>query len=495
MTEDVLLLRADDDVAVALRDLEAGERVRAGGGWLAVTGAVPRGHKLALRALPRGTWVRKYGQRIGVAGADIAAGAHVHTHNLAYEDDQDRLEASGTAPERLPARPAATFDGYVRPDGGVGTRNYLGILTSVNCSATVAKLAAQRLSAAPPPGVDGVVALTHGTGCGLAEDGEGQAILRRTLEGYARHPNFAGLVMIGLGCEVNQISALDLPVPALTIQEHGGTAGTVAAAVSALTEVAAEAGAARRTLVAASELVLGLQCGGSDGYSGLTANPALGVAADLLVAQGGTAILGETPEIYGAEHLLAERAARPEVADRLMARIAWWREYVATHGGSMDHNPSPGNRAGGITTILEKSLGAVTKGGTSPLTAVYEYAEPVTERGLVFMDTPGYDPVSATGMVAGGANLICFTTGRGSVYGCRPVPSVKVATNTEMYRRLADDMDLNCGTIADGEEDLHAAGSRLFDLLLEVASGRRTRSEELGVGAEEFVPWQIGAVM
>ncbi|MEV0587279.1 altronate dehydratase family protein [Nonomuraea sp. NPDC050310] len=491
MTKDVLVLRPEDDVAVALRDLVAGERI----GSLTVAGPVPRGHKLALRPVPAGTWLRKYGQPIGTASRPIVPGEHVHTHNLEFAEHGGTAAAPASA---TPAEPtlSGTFDGYRRPGGRAGTRNYLGILTSVNCSATVAKLVAQRFDQeAREAGTDGVLALTHGTGCGLADDGEGLAILRRTLEGYARHPNFAGLVMIGLGCEVNQISALDLPIPTLTIQESGGTAATVAAATAALRELLPEAARSRRTPVPLAELVLGLQCGGSDGYSGLSANPALGVAADLLVAHGGTAVLGETPEIYGAEHLLAARAASPEVAARLLARIDWWRGYVARHGGSLDHNPSPGNRAGGITTILEKSLGAVTKGGSSPLTAVYEYGEAVTERGLVFMDTPGYDPVSATGMVAGGAQLICFTTGRGSVYGCRPVPSVKVATNTELFRRLGDDMDLDCGTVADGLEDVEQAGRRLFGLLVETASGRRTRSEELGFGAEEFVPWQLGAVM
>ncbi|MER6509858.1 altronate dehydratase family protein [Nonomuraea sp. NPDC001636] len=487
MGEDLLRLREGDDVAVALRDLRAGERL----GGLIVAEEVPRGHKVALRALRAGEPVLKYGQHIGVASAGITPGAHVHTHNLRYDDTAPR-RAAHAAPARTP--PAADgisyFDGYVRPDGRVGTRNHIGILTSVNCSATVAKLVARRFQ--DHDGIDGVVALTHNTGCGLADDGEGLEILRRTLDGYAAHPNFGAILMLGLGCEVNQPTTA---IPTLSIQELGGTRKTVDAATRAVEELLPDVARARRTPVPASELILGLQCGGSDGYSGLTANPALGVAADLLVAQGGTAVLGETPEIYGAEHLLAERAATPEVAARLMERIAWWREYVATHGGSMDHNPSPGNREGGITTILEKSLGAVTKGGSTPLTAVYEYAERVEAKGLVFMDTPGYDPVSATGMVAGGANVICFTTGRGSVYGCRPVPSAKLATSSELFRRMAGDMDLDCGPVADGRADLETVGRQIFDLVLRVASGEPTRSEELGFGAEEFVPWQLGAVM
>lgn len=397
------------------------------------------------------------------------------------------------------------FQGIRRPDGQVATRNYLGVLTSVNCSATAAKLIAERFrgdALADFPHVDGVVALTHGSGCGMAA-GDGLELLRRTLTGYARHPNFAGFLLLGLGCEVNQIAALadgfdvpaTTPVPSMTIQEFGGTAATVREGAARLREMLPEADRARRSPVPASELVLGLQCGGSDGYSGITANPALGAASDLLVRHGGTSILGETPEVYGAEHLLTRRAVDRAVAERLVERIRWWERYTADNGATMDNNPSPGNKAGGLTTILEKSLAAVAKAGTSNLSAVYGYAEPVTARGLTFMDTPGYDPVSVTGMVAGGANIVCFTTGRGSVFGCKPVPSIKLATNTAMYRRMSDDMDLNCGAILDGECDVEEIGRRIFALMLQVASGRRTRSEELGFGDEEFTPWQLGAVM
>jgi altronate hydrolase len=337
------------------------------------------------------------------------------------------------------------------------------------------------------------VALTHGTGCGMAADGDGIRLLRRTLNGYARHPNFAAILVIGLGCEVNQLTGFDLPVdtPTMTIQELGGTSATVRRGLEVIRELLPAANAVTRSPVPASELVLGLQCGGSDGYSGITANPALGAAADLLVRHGGTAILAETPEVYGAEHLLTRRAVSRAVGERLVSRIRWWESYAE----SMDNNPSPGNKAGGLTTILEKSLGAVAKGGTTPLTAVYEYAEPVTSHGFVFMDTPGYDPVSATGEVAGGANLICFTTGRGSVYGCRPAPSLKLASNREVYRAMAEDMDVDCGAILDGEVTVAELGSQIFDLILEVASGRKTASEELGFGDEEFAPWQLGAVM
>jgi altronate hydrolase len=479
MTGDTLLLQPDDDVAVALRDLPG----------------VPRGHKVAVRDIASGAPIRKYGQLIGVATAPIAAGSHVHTHNLGM-GPHDTDYAFGTDVRAVsPVDPPAHFQGILRTDGRVATRNYIGILTSVNCSATVARTIAARASAFVEdfPDVDGVVALTHGTGCGMASDGDGIRLLRRTLNGYAAHPNFAAILVIGLGCEVNQLTGFDLPVgtPTMTIQELGGTSATVRRGLEVIRELLPAANEVSRTPVPASHLTIGLQCGGSDGYSGITANPALGAAADLLVRHGGTAILAETPEIYGAEHLLTRRAVSRSVGERLIERIHWWESYAE----SMDNNPSPGNKEGGLTTILEKSLGAVAKGGTTPLTAVYEYAEPVTSRGFVFMDTPGYDPVSATGQVAGGANMICFTTGRGSVYGCRPSPSLKLASNREVYRAMAEDMDVDCGAILDGEVSVAELGSQIFQLVLEVASGRKTASEELGFGDEEFAPWQLGAVM
>ncbi|GLY73112.1 UxaA family hydrolase [Actinoallomurus iriomotensis] len=479
MTGETLLLHPEDDVAVALRELPG----------------VPRGHKVAVHDLAVGAPVRKYGQAIGVVTAPIAAGDHVHTHNLGM-GPHDRAYDFGTEVRPVEPPPApASFRGIVRPDGRVATRNYIGILTSVNCSATVAKRIASRASALCEefPNVDGVVALTHGTGCGMAADGDGIRLLRRTLTGYARHPNFAAILVVGLGCEVNQLTGFDLPegTPTMTIQELGGTSATVRRGLEVIRELLPAANAVTREPVPASNLVLGLQCGGSDGYSGITANPALGAAADLLVRHGGTAILSETPEVYGAEHLLTRRAVSRAVGERLIERIHWWESYAE----SMDNNPSPGNKAGGLTTILEKSLGAVAKGGTTPLTAVYEYAEPVTGRGFVFMDTPGYDPVSATGQVAGGANLICFTTGRGSVYGCRPAPSLKLASNRETYRAMEEDMDVDCGAILDGEVTVAELGERIFRLVLDVASGRQTASEELGFGDEEFAPWQLGAVM
>ncbi len=469
-------------------------------------GHVPAGHKVATAPIAKGAPVRKYNQIIGFATSDIAAGEHVHTHNLAMGNfDRDYAFCADARPIE-PVSESATFEGIVRPDGRVATRNYLGVLTTVNCSATAAKLIADQFrgsALADFPNVDGVVALGHGTGCGMASEGEAMDLLRRTMAGYARHPNFAGVLILGLGCEANQIGGLLAaeqlsPGPHLqtmTIQDTGGAAKTVREGVARLKAMLPEADKARRRTVPASHIILALQCGGSDGYSGITANPALGACVDLLIRHGGTAVLSETPEIYGAEHLLTRRAVSRAIGEKLIERIRWWEEYTARTGGEMNNNPSPGNKAGGLTTILEKSLGAVAKGGTTNLTEVYRYAEPITAKGFVFMDTPGYDPVSATGQVAGGANIICFTTGRGSVFGCKPAPSLKLATNTPLYRRMTDDMDINCGPIADGEASVQEIGRQIFDLVLATASGRKTKSEELGMGEEEFTPWQLGAVM
>ncbi|HEY1715440.1 MAG TPA: altronate dehydratase family protein [Solirubrobacteraceae bacterium] len=524
LAEAVLQLHPEDPVALARRELEPDTELEGPERHLTVRDTVPHGHKVALTDIGAGEQVRKYGQPIGVATRAIAAGEHVHEHNLsslsreglpvpaqmdeggATAQEGGAATATGAAHPRPAPDTVPTFDGIVRADGRVGTRNYVAVLSSVNCSATVVKRIAAAFSAPGAldehPGVDGVIAITHGSGCGLSRDGEGLEVLRRTLTGYARHPNVAAVVVVGLGCEVNQINALidgfdlpeGIPLRHLVIQELGGSVTTVRRGVELVTELLPEAAVPRQP-VPASELVLGLNCGGSDGWSGVTANPVLGVAVDRLVAAGGTAILGETPEIHGAEHLLTSRAASPEVTRALMERIEWWERYTAAEEGHMDNNPSPGNRAGGVTTIEEKSLGAVAKGGSTPLQAVYRYAEPVTAKGLVFMDTPGYDPVSVTGIVAGGANLVCFTTGRGSVFGCKPAPSLKLATTTQLYERMADDMDFNAGTVLDGAATVSELGDVLLNEILAVASGRRTKSEEFGFGDEEFAPWQLGAVM
>ena len=499
-----LLLRPDDDVAVATADLAAGTAVAVGGVEVTTREPVPRGHKFAVRPVRQGQPVHKYGQPIGVSTVDIAAGDHVHTHNVAMADTAREYEF-GTA-RYAPAGPEGrTFDGYHRADGRIGTRNHVAILTSVNCSASTAKMIADQFRGPALDAygnVDGVLALTHGSGCGLVVGSQGADTLVRTLRGYARHPNVGGLLVLGLGCEMVPVDSLvdDLDLPAdtlvdvLTIQDTGGVRATVQAGVERVRAMLPDLDARRRAPAPVSALVLGLNCGGSDGYSGITANPALGVASDLLVGAGGTSVLAETPEVFGAEHLLTRRAVSEDVGRRLLAQLDWWREYTRAGGGSMDNNPSPGNKAGGLTTILEKSLGAVAKAGRAELTAVYGYAEPVTARGLVFMDTPGYDPVSVTGIVAGGATVVCFTTGRGSVFGSRPAPCLKLATNSEMYQRMASDMDVNCGRVVDGTATLDEVGHEIFERIIAVASGERTASEDLYLGQEEFVPWQLGTV-
>ncbi|MCB2228045.1 MAG: altronate dehydratase family protein [Desulfarculaceae bacterium] len=501
----VLLLHPDDDVLVALTGLPAGTELAGHG--LSCAGDIPAGHKLARRDLPEGHQVRKYGQIIGAASTPIAAGEWVHTHNLAFGDfARDLAIGEDVKPTLMvPPEQRAIFQGYLRPDGRAATRNYLGVLATVNCSASVCHFiaSAARELVAQYPGVDGVVPLGHGSGCGQSSGSVGYAHLQRTLAGYARHPNFAGVLVVGLGCEVNQLDAfmenMNLEqgqlLRAMNIQDAGGTAKTVEWGLAAIKEMLPEAAKAQRQPLPASMLKVGLECGGSDAYSGLTANPALGAAMDRLVAQGGTAILAETPEIYGAEHLLTRRAVSPEVGQKLATRVRWWEVYSSQHGASLNVNPTPGNKAGGLTTILEKSLGAVAKAGTTNLCQVYQYGDAVETPGLVFMDTPGYDMVSITGMVAGGANLICFTTGRGTVCGSRPAPTLKLATNRAMYARMAEDMDIDCGAIAEGEATVDQMGQAVFERILETASGQATKSEALGFGDQEFVPWQVGAVL
>lgn len=505
-------LHESDTVEIALIDLASETRLDHGAA-ITTASRIPRGHKIATTDIAAGDPIIRYGQVIGFAVAAIRSGEHVHSHNCelgAFSRDYAIGEfAHDTAyMDELPL-----FNGIVRADGRVGTRNYIGIVTSVNCSAGVGRYIADSFKKNPIlgveplkdyPNVDGVVALTHKTGCGMASDGEPIDILQRTIAGYMRHPNFAAIIVVGLGCEANQVGRLlakarsseqQKPVSSFIIQETGGARSTIEKGVAKVAELLDYANRVVRSPVPASHLKVALQCGGSDGFSGLTANPALGVASDLVVQARGTVVLAETTEIYGAEHLLTRRAARRDVGEKLLERLKWWEDYTAQNGGNVDNNPSPGNKAGGITNIVEKSLGAVIKGGSTNLIDVIGYAEEIKASGLVVMDTPGFDPVAATGQVAGGANIICFTTGRGSVFGCKPVPSMKLATNTRLFERMPDDMDLNCGTIADGTETVEQCGRRIFASILDVASGSRTASERLGFGDDEFAPWQRGATV
>ena len=505
--DQIIRLHTSDNVVVAKDDIAQGTVIL----QEAVTAkvSITRGHKVATQAIAKGDAIYKYAQIIGFASRTIEPGDHVHSHNMAikvFDRKYDFCTAVKTT-EFVAKNKQAAFRGFMRDCGRVGTRNYIGILSTVNCSATVINQIATAFDRpddlAEFKNIDGVVAFPHSTGCGIQAGGEGHQNLQRVLAGFARHPNFAGILIVGLGCEVNQLerlmSDMDLRpydmLQTMTIQETGGAKNTVAEGIERVKSMLPEANKARREVVSASYLTLALQCGGSDGYSGITANPALGAAADILVRNGGTAILSETPEIYGAEHLLIARAQNRDVAEKLIERIAWWEDYTARNGGEMDNNPAPGNKAGGLTTILEKALGSAAKGGTTNLMDVYRYAEPITEKGFVFMDSPGYDPASVTGQVASGANIICFTTGRGSVFGFKPAPSIKLATNSALYERMTDDMDINCGPIVDGDVTIAQMGQEIFTRILAIASGEYSKSEDMGMGNNEFSPWQIGATM
>jgi altronate hydrolase len=500
----VIRLHPGDNVVVARLDVAIGTEVPAE--HFTSRSQVPAGYKIAARRIAKGEPILKYNTTVGFASVDIEPGTMVHSHNTEFREfDRDYAHASQFRPvQLLPEAERATFQGYVRPNGQVGTRNFIGILSTVNCSATVVKKIAEwftpeRLAAFP--NVDGVVAFAHSIGCGMEMSGEPMQLLRRTMAGYARHPNLAAALVIGLGCERNQLQGLMeqeglAPGPTLhtfVMQETGGTRKTIAAGIEAVQALLPQANQARRQTVSASHLTVGLQCGGSDGFSSITANPALGAAVDILARHGGTGILSETPEIYGVEHTLTRRAVSRAVGEQLIARVRWWKdEYSVGRDVQINGQVSPGNQVGGLANIFEKSLGSSMKGGTGPLMAVYRYAEPVTAKGFVFMDTPGFDPVSATGQIAGGANLIAFTTGRGSMFGAKPAPCVKLATNTPMFRKLEEDMDLNCGEILDGTATVQEMGQRIFELFLRTASGEPSRSEQLGLGDHEFVPWQIG---
>jgi len=508
----VLRLREADSVAVAKRPLTAGLILSNGPSSLVVRQDIPPGHKIACRAVPAGDPVLKYGQVIGFASAAIQPGDHVHLHNLEagsfgrdYEFGTDARPVAMHPPEEM-----RTFAGFPRPGGRVGTRNYVAVISSVNCSASVSRYVAERFRGPEFhrefPQVDGVLAFTHKGGCAMPM-ADNYRTLQRVLAGVARHPNISAYLLIGLGCEVNQVQFLvkdqhldelkdgDIPPVVMTIQALGGVRKTVEAAAAEVARLLPRVNDLCRQPQPVSKLILGTNCGGSDGNSGITANPALGVASDELVRYGGTSVMAETTEIYGAEHLLIRRAVSREVGERLLDRIRWWEEHVRKFDAVIDNNPSYGNKEGGLTTIYEKSLGAIAKGGQSPLAAVYQYAEPILTRGFCFMDTPGYDPVSMTGLVAGGCNVAVFTTGRGSVYGCKPAPCLKVATNTPLYRHMEEDMDINAGTILDGTETVEQVGARIFDKIIEVAGGERTKSELAGMGDAEFAPWDLGPTL
>ena len=499
---DFVRLDRADNVVTATRALEVGVVIED----VQTTALIPSGHKIATAAIAKGDPVRKYAQLIGYAATDIKAGDLVHTQNVEFRNTDMAYEFSTDLRYVVPAKTQDSFMGFRRENGRVGTRNYIAIVTSVNCAATAARMIADHFTPdilSQFPNVDGVAAFVHGTGCGMADNGDGFEALQRVMWGYAKHPNHAGVLMVGLGCEMNQIDWLleayglkhSPTFQTMNIQKVAGLRRTIEMGIAKITAMLPIADKAIRTECPASELMVALQCGGSDAWSGVTANPALGYACDLLTAQGATGVLAETPEIYGAEHLLTRRAVDQATGDKLISLIKWWEDYTARNKGSMDNNPSPGNKQGGLTTILEKSLGATAKGGTSPLTGVYKYAEPITTRGFTFMDSPGYDPASVTGQIASGCNLVCFTTGRGSAFGSKPAPTIKISTNTEMAIRMSEDMDIDAGEVLSKGISIEEKGREIYEMFLRVASGEVTKSETQGLGDYEFVPWQIGAVM
>lgn len=501
----LIRLHANDNVLIARQPLAIGQALPELG--LRLRAQVPAGHKIASRDIAAGEAVKKYDTVIGVAARDIPAGEHVHSHNIELiEFDRDPGFCEDVRPvDYVPEAERATFMGIVRPDGRVATRNFIGLLSSVNCSSTVIRKIADHFTPerlAAYPNVDGVVAFAQTSGCGMSSPSYHFDVLRRTIAGYATHPNLAGALIVGLGCERNQVAdlvasqglALTDNLRSFVMQDTGGTRATIAAGIAAVEEMLPAANAVKRVPVSAAHLKIGLECGGSDGFSGITANPALGAAMDILVRHGGTAILSETPEIHGVEFMLTRRAVSPEVGKKLLDRLAWWEQYTRGHNGQFNGVVGPGNQAGGLANIFEKSLGSAMKGGTTPLQAVYEYAERIDTAGFVFMDSPGYDPVASTGQIASGANLICFTTGRGSMFGSKPAPTIKLSSNTPMYRRLEEDMDINCGLVLDGELTVPQMGERIFQHILRAASGEPTKSELLGLGDNEFVPWHLGIV-
>jgi altronate hydrolase len=510
LAEFAIQLRPQDNVAVARVTVPAGIELTMANGTLMVPRQIGLGHKVALGDISKGEAIYKYGQVIGFASKPIVAGEHVHVHNVAADSfERDYAFCSDCPPPPIRTE-RRTFKGFDRGDGRYGTRNYIAILSTVNCSASTSKYISERIRFTNLldsfPNVDGIIPITHKAGCAMQYGGQDHQQLDRTLAGFARHPNVAAYIIVGLGCETGQAAHLvegeglnrlgsgRRPPLVLNIQDCGGIARTVEAGVKAIAELLPMVDDVRRVELGADKLVLGTNCGGSDGNSGVTANPALGIASDLLVAQGGTSILGETPEIYGAEHLLTRRAISRDVGEKLVERIKWWEWYTGIFGTEINNNPSPGNKEGGLTTIYEKSLGAIAKGGSTALVDVLGYAEPVRRPGFVVMDTPGYDPVSMTGIVAGGANVLVFTTGRGSVFGCKPAPSIKVATNTRLFNHMIDDMDINAGTILEGQS-VQEVGRQIFEEILQVASGKKTKSEINGVGEEEFAPWAIGPTL
>jgi len=497
----IIKLNAKDNIAVASMNIPSGSQINT---ELKAITEIPFGHKISLVDINKNELIYKYGQIIGVAYKEIKKGTHVHSHNIIFHEFDRNYKQSQKNLEQNYNNNNKFFYGYKRANNTVGTRNYIGLISTVNCSATVVKKIAKKINEYLKKNhfvdIDGAVCLKHSSGCGMNTSGKGMEVFNRTIEGFKSHQNFGKVFVIGLGCECAQISLykdtnINNEIEYLNIQDEGGTNQIINKVYNKIVQEIPKINSVQRKKTPISELTLALQCGGSDSYSGITANPALGIAVDLLISYGGSAILSETPEIYGAEHLLIERTMKKENIIKLLNQIKWWKHYTQINGGSLDNNPSPGNKKGGLTTILEKSLGAVAKSGNTRMVDVLDYAQKISQKGFQFMDSPGFDPVSVTGQVAAGSNLICFTTGRGSCFGFKPTPSIKVATNTNMFNKLKEDMDINAGTIMDGINSVEEIGNKIFEELIKVASGKKTKSEINGYGDDEFNPWIIGATM
>lgn len=505
----VLVLNEKDNVGVVRLPIAEGSEVVANGHKVTARQTITPGHKIALKPVAAGALVHKYGETIGKATEEIPAGAWVHTHNLVPDFSGKNYEfaTERRVTEYFNAEEAGTFDGYLRENGDVGTRNYVAVIATSNCSSHVTMEIAERLKDVGPDthGIDGVVAIPHQEGCGHSV-GEDTWQLERTLAGMMFHPNVGAVLMVSLGCEVNQLSNYintaqlgqqhfrkGKLIVGLEMQSSGGTRQTVAAGVAQVEDLIKHCQQMKRTPQLMSKVLLGTNCGGSDAFSGISANPALGHASDLVVRCGGTSVLAEIPECMGAEHLLTRRAADEATGRKVVDVVNWYQEYLRRFGGNFNDNPSPGNKLGGISNVTEKSLGAVAKGGTTALTGVFAYAERINKPGFVLMNTPGYDPVSVTGICAGGANMMCFTTGRGTGIGFPIVPIIKISTNSRIAKIMEDNIDVNAGVVVDGKATIQDVGRQIFNLIRRAASGERTKSEILG--HKEFAPWRVGPVM
>ena len=499
-----VLLNDEDNIIIAIKNMKAYQHLKDFD--ITLDAPILSGQKIARVNIAKDSPIYKYGTIIGFADSDLSKGQVLTNSNVIFKEfGREHEYCSKYLPTRfVNSSSERTFAGYKRTDGRVGTRNFIAVVSTVNCSATVVHEIASYFTPDKMinyPNVEGVAAFSHSTGCGMELSGEPMNLLNRTLGGYIRHPNVASSLVVGLGCERCQVGGLfshqglteNENLKTLVMQENGGTTATIKKGIKIVEGMLEKANKILREEVPLSNLMVGLQCGGSDAFSSISANPSLGKAVDILVSHGGTAILSETPEIYGVENTLTARAVNSSVAEKLLDRVNWWKNvYAVGRDVQINGVVSPGNQKGGLANILEKSLGSAMKGGTTGLMQVYNYAEKINDKGFVFMDTPGFDPVSATGQIAGGANLIAFTTGRGSCFGAKPTPSIKLATNSSLYKKMYEDMDINCGLVIDGDKDIEEMGKIIFEEFISFASGKKTKSEILNLGRHEFAPWQIG---